>query len=537
MLDIEQQTYVVIPLDKLVFDLKMRRVSESGKKRIQQSIQRVGFLSSYPLTVISLGNGKYRVIDGNHRGEVADEEGITMVPCIIVPDLTEQEQYQLALKLNDATESFVPQTMVTFAELIWKLSDEGYTQEKIAEEVLTEWSREKVAQYASLRQINEEAWQIIVTHFEEIGNKEIEEGVTQNVTRVTFSEKLLRSILSLTAKQQLELVKERINDPKTFTSGKFAERAKNYRARNDMKDYAIQQLGQLGEPYTTRLIDAIYSGAYDTEWINSQDTKKKEHGLHPKLDKLIKGLQDEWQEKNSFHPICGDFYKKVKKVGDGSIDLIITDPPYNVARDNEFEYEGRTNVSQDFGEWDKYEHLDFISLFDVWAREWFRILREQGSGYVFTSDSYISHLRTALEDAGLHVKATVVWHKTNPGTQPVKTNFKSSVEYVLFFTKGKGGHTFNWQGENEMHNFIQTPICAGKERVKDAKGSDLHPTQKPEQVIKHFMEISSNGGDMVFDGFAGVFTTSKVAKDLGRKSIGIEQDQTYYEAGKRRVEG
>jgi len=155
--------------------------------------------------------------------------------------------------------------------------------------------------------------------------------------------------------------------------------------------------------------------------------------------------------------------------------------------------------------------------FSAWATAWARVLRLQGSGYVFTSDSYISHLRFALEKAGLHVKATIVWHKTNPGTNKVKTDFTSSNEYILFFTKGEGGHTFNWQGENEMQNFIQTSICGGNERLKNARNEVLHPTQKPEVLIRHFMSISSNRGDMVLDGFMGVGTTGKVAKTLGRK--------------------
>jgi site-specific DNA-methyltransferase (adenine-specific)/modification methylase len=293
-----------------------------------------------------------------------------------------------------------------------------------------------------------------------------------------------------------------------------------------MYAHAKKQLGDLSETYLTQLEETLYSGAYDADW--KQDN-------HPKLYKLITALRDEWEQKNSIRLIHGDFYEEVKKVGDGSVDLIVTDPPYNIARDNEFELEGRSNISQDFGEWDKFTDEQFIAFFSTWAREWARVLRDQGSGYVFTSDSYISHLRSALTAAGLHVKATIIWHKKNPGTQVVKTNFKSSVEYILFFTKGEGGHTFNWQGENEMHNFIETAICAGKERLVDGKGNTLHPTQKPESLLKHFMEISSNRGDMVFDGFMGVASSGAVAKSLGRKFIGIEQDKTYFDAAQRRL--
>ncbi len=289
---------------------------------------------------------------------------------------------------------------------------------------------------------------------------------------------------------------------------------------------ACQHLGALGEAFTTRLEEEIASGAYDADWNVPE---------HPKLHKLLDALRDEWERIHRLHLIHGDFYTEVQRLGDGCVDLILTDPPYNIARDNTFVLEGRRAISQDFGDWDKYSDQEFLQCFHHWAREWARLLRPQGSGYVFTSDRSLSHLRRALEEGGLHVKATIVWHKTNPGTQMVHTNFKSSVEYVLFFVKGEGGHTFNWQGEEEMHNHIETAICSGNERLVDGKGNTLHPTQKPEKVIRHFLEISSNRGDTVFDGFAGVGTTGKVAKDRGRKFIGIEADPTYFEAMQRRL--
>jgi DNA modification methylase len=241
-----------------------------------------------------------------------------------------------------------------------------------------------------------------------------------------------------------------------------------------------------------------------------------------KRDSLMQGI------------VCGDFYEEVKRVKDGSIDLILTDPPYNVSNERTFVLKGRSNICQDFGEWDKYEHQAFIGLFTSWAREWARILRPQGSGYTFVADRYISHLIDALESHGLYVKSTVVWHKTNPGTQIRKINFKSSCEYVVFFAKGESGYTFNWLGENEMHNHTNLPICQGSERLSRG-GHTLHPTQKPENLLSHFILISSNPGDIVFDGFAGVGSVGSACKKLGRRFIGMEQDATFFDAMQRRL--
>lgn len=528
--DIETTSFVMIPLDQIVSRLSVRRISMSGVARLQESMKWAGFLENYPLTVVPLENGGYELIDGNHRYEAAKGLGIESVPCIVNNKGTERELYALAFQSNNAAETVVPSTLVTYAEFIWSRIDEGYIQSDIAK--MISWSREKVAQYAALKKIKDPVWQKIVTTFEDDGNSNDKDLVTPNVTTVTFTERLLRDILPLTLEQQMELVTELITNP-NFSKGKFKTLAENYQSRNQMKAYAIEQIGTLGEPYTTNLTDEIDSGGYDADW--------KQEG-HPKLQKLIASLRDEWQQKNSIQFLPpdgpGDFYEQVKNVPDGSIDLIITDPPFNIATDREFNLEGRNNRSQDFGEWDKHDaETEFRSLFFTWASEWKRILRDQGSGYVFCSYRYVSYLHDVLVEAGLNVKGMITWYKTNPGPQIEHVTFRNSCEHILFFIKGKSGHTFNWQGENEMHDHISTPICSGKERLVDAKGNVLHPTQKPVSILKHLIQISSNRGDIVFDGFSGVGSTGAAAKDLKRKFIGIEKDPTYFAAMQRRLAG
>jgi site-specific DNA-methyltransferase (adenine-specific) len=517
----EPQVQVMLKLDVITERLPVRRLSPSGVARLKESIQRSGFLENFPLVVTPYDEVTFRLIDGNHRFEAALALGIELVPCVVKPHLSEQERYMLAWRSNNAAETVVPSTLVTYAEFVWARSPCS-TQAEIA--LMLGWSRDKVAKYAALNGISQPAWNVIVTTFERAASQPGDGVVTSDVTGVTFTENLLRDLLPLAPDQQLELVQSLSCG--AIKKARFTELARAYRCRNEMYIYAQEWLGDLGEEYRTKLHEEVYSGAYDADWKTAE---------HAKLQRMLTALREEWERKHSMHLLHGDFFVEVKKIGDGCIDLILTDPPYNISCENEFELEGRSNLSQDFGAWDKQSEEEFLASFEIWAREWARLLRHQGSGYVFTSDRYLSHLRTALVAAGLHVKATIVWHKTNPGTQVVKTNFKSSVEYVLFFTKGEGGHTFNWQGESAMHNFIEAPICGGKERLVDAKGHTLHPTQKPEQVLRHFLDISSNRGDTVFDGFAGVGSTGKVAKDRGRKFIGIEQDKRYFDAMVRRL--
>jgi len=540
-IEIATTNFEMIPLDRIISRLSVRRISAAGVARLQESMKWAGFLENYPLTVIPLGDGNYQLIDGNHRYEAAKGLGITSVPCVIKTELTEAELYQIAMQSNNAAETVVPSTLVTHAEFIWaRLAEvderdpepdpekkkKKYTQSDVGK--MLGWDQPTVRNYAALQKICPEAWQIIVTTFEKTVTPSAEGAVTSNVTPVTFTENLLRSILKLIPDQQKELVTEFATNP-NFSKGKFKSLAENYQTRNEMHKYALKQLGDLGEDYTAKLKEEVYSGAYDSDWTPDN---------HPKLDKLIQAIRDAWESKNSTRLIHGDFYEEVKNIGSGSIDLIVTDPPYNVASEREFtNLKKHKTLSQDFGEWDKYDFHEFVKLFPVWASEWKRILRDQGSGYVFTSPEYCSYLWRALEEAGLNVKTVLVWYKSNPAQQVIHTTYKNSVEYIIFFTKGEKGHTFHWGDENEMQNHINIPVCSGNERLKNAKGDVLHPTQKPIALLKHLIHISSNGGDTVFDGFMGVGSVGAACKgkNIQRKFIGIEQDKTFFDAAQRRL--
>ena len=83
-----------------------------------------------------------------------------------------------------------------------------------------------------------------------------------------------------------------------------------------------------------------------------------------------------------------------------------------------------------------------------------------------------------------------------------------------------------------FHDFIETSVTPNSER-KYGK----HPTQKPESLMQHFVEILSNPGDNILDPFMGSGTTGVVSKRAGRNFIGIELNSEYYNIAKSRIEG
>ena len=82
-----------------------------------------------------------------------------------------------------------------------------------------------------------------------------------------------------------------------------------------------------------------------------------------------------------------------------------------------------------------------------------------------------------------------------------------------------------------MHNFFESSICMGAERIKDSK----HPTQKPVKLLRHLINIASNEGDVILDPFMGVGSTGVAALEMNRKFIGLEIEKNYFDAAEKRL--
>lgn len=142
-------------------------------------------------------------------------------------------------------------------------------------------------------------------------------------------------------------------------------------------------------------------------------------------------------------------------IPDRSIDLVLTDPPFNIAQDTNFHtYAKNTINSYRFDEdkgWDTYQPTDFLQLLNQWAHEFARVLRPGGSFAVFCADGYVSHLIDALKSAGLKPRRTVTWRKPNAVPINRKTMMMSACEYIVVGVKGAKA-TFNSDLDLTNHN-------------------------------------------------------------------------------------
>lgn len=288
--------------------------------------------------------------------------------------------------------------------------------------------------------------------------------------------------------------------------------------------------------------------------------------------------------------IHGDMLAVAAAVKDCSIDLLLTDPPYNISANGAAPQwtdpvtgENKNGIhSQRFSEsfdedWDSVDHDQFVAQLHSWSEVWARVLRRGGQFAIFISDRYISYLWTALEAHGLEPKRVITWKK--PAAVPFnrRVNPVSGCEYILWGIKPGGRRSFN--ADNHLGTIVERASIADKvssivyrairessgtesmaallqsvaseaQRVVDSRkivddkiecvipntftysgglGKDkIHPTQKPTEVLKYLISLMCNPGDLVLDTFAGSGSTGIAAQELNRRSILIERDSKMF---------
>lgn len=198
-----------------------------------------------------------------------------------------------------------------------------------------------------------------------------------------------------------------------------------------------------------------------------------------------------------------DCMEYMRKISDNSVDLTLTDIPYDVInRDSN----GLRNLDKSKAD---------ITTFDLdeFVKEVVRITK--GSIYIFCSTEQVSKVRQLLVEYKLSTRLCI-WEKTNPSPMNGQHMWLSGVECCVYGKKPKA--TFNEHCKNTVWRFPTTR----------RKGGKIHPTEKPEKLLKYLIETSSNKGDLVFDPCAGSGSTLKSAKELGRNWLGCELDKDYY---------
>lgn len=219
-----------------------------------------------------------------------------------------------------------------------------------------------------------------------------------------------------------------------------------------------------------------------------------------------------------------DAFSWMPQIKVGSVDLVLTDPPYTISRKTGFSQIGpggveRFAVNMEFGKWDK----KVINL-NVLCEQAMRMLRIGGTAIVFYDIWKLTTLADAMTVAGFKQLRIIHWEKTNPVPLNSKRNYlTNSREIAVLGVKG-GKPTFKGEYDKGIYHY---PI--------PNNGKRYHPTQKPLELFEKLIEKHSMAGDLIADPFLGCGTTAVAALRLGRSFTGCERDTRYVQISKERV--
>jgi DNA modification methylase len=249
------------------------------------------------------------------------------------------------------------------------------------------------------------------------------------------------------------------------------------------------------------------------------------------ISKLRNGSSDSYGNGVVMH---GDCVSLMKSIPDGSIQACVSDPPWGVdyvARREKF---SEIEIAND-------KIADYKILMDSFASELFRIIKKNGSVYIFSGGgvlkmldgpdkSKILHWNTwftmdAFFKAGFIPSRILFWDKISPG---MSYRYRGVFEFILYFVKSA---TSKFTGDGEYkYDHIQLDDKSEVFRYPRLHGANkVHTAEKPVRLYESFILDSSDPGDLIIDPFAGSGPIIDACKNTGRRYIAMELNKDYIE--------
>ena len=250
------------------------------------------------------------------------------------------------------------------------------------------------------------------------------------------------------------------------------------------------------------------------------------------------------------HFLHGDVLERLADIEDNSVDLVATDPPYNIG----WKYSGEVDDNRkDYDEWAWN-----------WVKECFRVLKPTGSLYIIAYHETLADFYWEPCMTYGHFQRWLTWpYRMNYGH--TLKNYVKAQRGILYFTKHKHNYTFNGEAilipypemslkQKHVQKAIEKHGRAGRpsydwfadinvvqhthpEKQKFKEGDGITSmNQIPEALMDIFIKASSNKGEIVLDPFCGTGTTAASALRNERKIITIDQSDTYLQVALKRVQ-
>src|SRR3989338_4183806 len=240
----------------------------------------------------------------------------------------------------------------------------------------------------------------------------------------------------------------------------------------------------------------------------------------------------------------GDSIELLNNLLENSVDMIFSDPPYNLSNGGFTVHAGHM-VSVNKGVWDISKGFEDDYAFHYrWLEACRRVLKPKGTLWVSGTYHSIYQCGHALQSLGYYILNDISWFKPNASPNLSCRFFTASHETLIWARKEKKAkHTFNYDlmkegswPEDQLKKpglQMRSVWAMGTPRPEEKKYGK-HPTQKPLDLLKRIVLSSTNKGDVVLDPFTGSSTTGLAAVMHDRKFIGIDSEKNYLELSKKR---
>ena len=206
----------------------------------------------------------------------------------------------------------------------------------------------------------------------------------------------------------------------------------------------------------------------------------------------------------------GDCLELMKNIPDGSVDLVLTDPPYGMAFKSNYRKEKYNEIQND-------KSLEWLERY---ISECYRVLKNNSAIYCFCSWHNVDVFKQAIEKK-FKIKNILIWEKNNTSMGDLKGSYAPKYEMIIFAHKGR----------KLLNGFRYADIIKA-----NRTGNKLHPTEKPVDLLELFIKNSSDENAVVFDGFMGSGSCGVACVNTNRQFIGIELDEGYFNIAKKRIE-
>lgn len=237
--------------------------------------------------------------------------------------------------------------------------------------------------------------------------------------------------------------------------------------------------------------------------------------------------------------ILGDSLEVLPTLATGMFDACIADPPYNMSKKKGLGWAFSKHITMQES-WDQFTHEEYFSFCERWMREICRVVKPNGNIFIFGTYHNIYTIGFLAQQRELKIINSIIWVKPNAQPNITCRTLTESSEQLVWMCNNKLGKASGWQfdykkakelnGGKQMRNVWEFPLTPRRERVAS------HPSQKPEQLMRRIIFISTQPGDRILDPFAGVGTTGIVALQENREVFMIEKAPRYMEAQKMRFE-